>query len=314
MPTAIEGVAVSAKRSARRVMSRLKGAREFWRDMRRYYRYSTPAGTESFGALSGRNLECQVTKDYHRIEKGLALPSPRQPFGGQVRERLTVLMRADKAPGDYSRYAAEAVVALDEWNSSGIIDPVVSPAGETIERATIQRDDLERFFSSRRSVRAFDAAQPVSRETVRNAVALAINTPSVCNRQAWRVHVFYGDEAQSILKHHNGSRAFAADIPAVAIVTSDNRLFSGSGERNQRWIDGGLFAMSLVWALHGLGMATCMLNWSRINSASDSLRRTASLDDAEEIIVLVGLGHPKENYRVARSSRRQTDSVLIEHS
>lgn len=300
-----------ARRAGRRVMSRVKGAREFMRDMRRYYRYSAPAGTESFSKLSGRNLECQVTKDYHRIEKGLSLSSPRQPFGIKVQERLEVLMGTAGAAGNYIQYAGDAITALESWNSDGVIDPLVCPDGSSLMRASIDSAELEKFFASRRSVRSFDPSLPVPEELIRSAVSMALNTPSVCNRQPWRVHVFESGEAQDVLRHHNGSAAFASTIPAVAVVTSDSRLFSGSGERNQRWIDGGLFAMSLVWALHGQGLATCMLNWSRVNSASDALRETAAIGDSEEIIVMIAIGYPTDNFRIARSSRRDVDSVLV---
>lgn len=300
------------RKLARRVLSRAKGAREFWFDMRRYYRFSTPAGAGALSALEGRQLECQVTKDYHRIEKGLSLAEPKWPFGAAVEERLeTTVQRAPASA--YRAHAEDARAALALWNGAHEIDPVVSPSLSDIEPARIAPEELVAFFRSRRSIRAF-GPEPVSDDLVAEAVALAINTPSVCNRQSWRAHYYSGEQAQRVLALQNGSKAFARGIPSVLVVTVDNALFSGSGERNQRWVDGGLFAMSLVWALHGLGLGTCMLNWSRINSASDQLRDVAGIDRSEEVIVMIGVGIPAPGARVARSSRRSLEEVFKNHS
>lgn len=292
-------------------MRQAKGIREFWLDMRRYYRFSTPAGAGALSMLEGRQLECQVTKDYHRIEKGLSLRAPKSPFGAAVDERLNVTVaRAPESP--FRRHAQDARRALALWNESQQIDRQISPSLASVGASQVSPDALESFFRSRRSVRAFSDAE-VPSDLVANAVDLAINTPSVCNRQSWKAHYYVGDLAQKVLALQNGSRSFAHEIPAVLVVTSDNALFSGSGERNQRWVDGGLFAMSLVWALHGLGLATCMLNWSRVNSASDQLRRVAGIDPSEEIIVMIGVGWPAEDARVARSPRRPVEDVLFRH-
>lgn len=300
------------KSVARKIMRQAKGFREFWLDMRRYYRFSTPAGVGALGTLEGRQLECQVTKDYHRIEKGLSLRSPRSPFGAAVDHRLSVTV--DRAPErPFRQHAEDARRALALWNDTQEIDPQISPSLASVGAPRIAVPELESFFRSRRSVRAFSEVE-VPAELVEKAVDLAINTPSVCNRQSWQAHYYVGDAAQRILGLQNGSKSFAHEIPTVIVVTSDNALFSGSGERNQRWIDGGLFAMSLVWSLHGLGVATCMLNWSRVNSASDELRRVARISPSEEIIVMIGVGWPAEEARVARSPRRPVEDVLIRHT
>lgn len=100
------------------------------------------------------------------------------------------------------------------------------------------------------------------------------------------------------------------EVPVVAVVTVDSRLFTGTHERNQRWVDGALFAMSLVWALHGLGLSTCMLNWSMNNAASNRLRAAAGLPEHEDVVVLLALGYAATGCRVARSPRRDLDQVL----
>lgn len=62
--------------------------------------------------------------------------------------------------------------------------------------------------------------------------------------------------------------------------------------------------MSFVWALHALGVQSCMLNWSMPNRATAALRRVAGIDEGEDVIVLVAIGHRAGGSRVARSERR----------
>lgn len=307
-----------ARQSAWRTVSRARLWREFGRDARRYATLSTPTGRQELAKLTGAHLETQVTKDYHRIEKGLAFPEPRRPFGDDARNRLLdelgddPISRAGKRP--YVTYATEAMTALDEWNESGSPSDVVTVPGSSIGAHDLTNSQTDLFFRTRRSVRSFDVDRPVDAALIAHAVELAGNAPSVCNRQAWRAH-FFGDYAdvQAVLSHQSGNRGFGHTIPSILVITADVRMFSGTGERNQRWIDGSLFAMSVVWALHALGVSTCMLNWSKDNASSAQLRTTAGLGSHEDIIAMIAVGYPSPAYRVARSSRRELDDILVVH-
>lgn len=299
--------------------SRAKSLREFLLDARRYWSLSTPSANSALAQLDARHLECQVTKDYHRIEKGLALASPKRPFGADAHARLQTAIPEERAPllkdEAFATHAATAVDALNRWNDCGEIDDLVSPTAATLPTFDIDEENLTAFFESRRSVRAFDPTKFVNPSTVMKAVRLAGNSPSVCNRQAWKAHLFTGKEdVARIMRHQSGNRGFGPDAAGVIIVTANIELFSGSGERNQRWVDGGLFAMSLVYALHGLGVATCMLNWSKGNKPSDALRAEAGLKKSEDIVVLIAVGYPIEDHRVARSPRRSLAETFIHHS
>ncbi|MBS4753334.1 nitroreductase family protein [Nocardioides sp. zg-ZUI104] len=149
-----------------------------------------------------------------------------------------------------------------DWNRGGQVVDEVSPLRTPQERGV---NDPERFFGTRHSVRDYDD-RPVQEDLLMRAVELAINTPSACNRQAWHVRFFRGNDVVRVLRHQNGNSGFAENVPCVAVVTVDARLFAGAGERNQGWIEGGLFSMSLLyWALHSLGADGCMLNMSLTN-------------------------------------------------
>lgn len=300
-------------KAAGHLLAPLEHAIEFTLDAVRYMRHSSPRDGVVGPGDSVNRLEAQITKDYHRVEKGLTLPTPRRPFGVDVHARLSSLVPEAKRrhpDAAYVAYAEDALSALSKWNESGEIDDLVSPS-VTDSAPSLGSEELQRFFSSRRSVRNFDTARPVFREELSRATAWALNTPSVCNRQAGRVHYFTEkSEVESVLRLQNGNAGFRSSVGAVAVVTVDSRLFTGATERNQRWVDGGLFAMTLVWALHGVGLQTCMLNWSATNKSSQRLRQVAGIGSHEDIVVLIAIGHADHGHRVARSERRHLEEVM----
>lgn len=286
-------------------------AREHLIDGVRHARWSAPTEGAFSTRTEGRHLETQLTKDYHRIEKGLALAEPKRPFGAELLVRLNMgIPGAPEVP--FNDYAVTARGALQSWNQDQIIDDAIAEPREAIAWEPSEQLAITRLFESRRSVRQFGPG-PVDVGLLHHAIGLAANTPSVCNRQATRVHhISDPGLARKVLALQNGNRGFG-DVPTVLIVTTDLRLFAGAAERNQRWIDGGLFAMTLVWALHAQGLATCMLNWSMNNASTDRLRSLAGLEPWEDVVTYIAVGNYPDEYRVARSPRRSRDEILIPH-
>ena len=292
--------------------------RESRADIKRHRRYMTPSDEAFTVRMNDRQLETQLTKDYHRIEKGLAMPSPRRPFGAKVRARLVAMLpEAERSTDPLVAVAAErareALAALDAWNEGGDIDPLIAPPVVPLTVPT--PEELDGFFTSRHSLRDFDPERPVGDELLAMAANWAARTPSVCNRQAGRVHVFNDKETIArLLKIQAGNAGFGQTVPTLIAFTVESSLFAGSGERNQRWIDGSLFAMTYTWALHGLGVHSCMLNWAKRNLHSDAARRVGGIPESEDIICLLAIGYPATpEVRVARSPRRGTEEILRLH-
>lgn len=292
--------------------------RENLLDSWRYLRAAASTETLADKYVRATRHEARVTMAYHRVEKGLALPNPRRPFGHTLEPILQELLDYPAAagwdPASYVSLGSDALAALKHWNNSGEIDSRVSPL-LTGESNQVSLRELSAFFSTRHSVRNFDTARVPKPEEILAAVEIARNTPSVCNRQAFRVHVFQDrDTIGDLLEIQNGAAGFAETVPALGVVTVRRALFVGPFERNQRWVDGGLFAMTLVWALHAVGLSTCMLNWSMPISASDRLRKRGGIPAEEDIVVLIAIGHAAPGARVARSEKRTTDDLARFHS
>jgi nitroreductase len=285
---------------------------EFQLDAQRYHRYSIPrGGNERFDSMSGMQLDASATRHSHRVEKGFALPETKRPFGVRATPALTrATANLDAGDALFVTEAKEVLEALQQWNDHGVLDDRIAPRGDALPVNPLDPETLATFLTSRHSVRDFDQ-RPVDRGLLEEAVRLAGYAPSVCNRQGYRAYLF-DDRADiaRILAMHSGSRGFSARVPALFVVTFDIRAFEDTLERNQGWIDGGLFSMMLLLALHGLGLGAVPLNWSRRNGASDRLRAAAALPDHDNVVMLIATGHPAEGYRVARSTRRPLGQIL----
>lgn len=313
-----ERVGRRAPRWLVRAYRRAKTAAEFARD---YRDYAASSAWEGGGSGSSRlrdeaeALSSRLTLAYHGIEKGAAFPSPRRPYGLSRAEdvrRLLDYARASKLELDASQYALTALEALEEFNRVGVISNEVTPVSNWTGRA-LDPQEIEDFISTRHSVRNFTSRKP-SVDIIERIVEGAGSTPSVCNRRSYRAHYFDQDaDVASILALQNGNAGFGHTVPAVFVITERRSAFVGAGERNQRWVDGGLFAMTLVWLAHAYGLGTCLLNWSQPNSQSDRLRAISGIAASEDIVVIVAIGFPAEGHRVARSPRRPIGEILVRH-
>jgi len=279
-------------------------------------------------------LGALITISYHGVEKGLSLSATRPGFGRTLILELLDRMERYEAAFGWDRnlvHSLEAIEEYVEFNKQCHCD--ISPIDEKAERlrssldgqpaqpkATISRTrtefiessklDLSAFFNSRSSFRQF-TDQQVDSADIEAAALIAQRAPCVCNRQSGNVWII--DETEDVadaLRIQGGARGFAGEVPLVLAVTSDLTNFQAAGEYNQCWTDGGLFAMSLMWGLHSRGLGACALNWNQGLQVDKEFRERFKVPDDEVIIMLLAVGHPPEEFQVARSPRRELSEVL----
>jgi len=297
----------------------------FGYDAVRYLRWSPLSGPPR----SLDHLDAYVTMEYHALEKGLALRHPRPGFGRQhVRSLISLIRTSTERHGwrPVTLQALEVLRAYQDAQPEGYGDPEIErllastpTAGEarggtrTVSRDAVLRDarvDLSAFFASRSSVRDF-SDEPVDEGLIEKAVRMARTTPSVSNRQAWRVYLLNDRAAIDVaLRHQNGNRGFRERIDKLLIVTSDLTRFANAGERFQCWIDGGMFSMTLVHALHSLGLGTCCLNMSSTRAQDRGLRRDVAIRPNDTVIMMIAVGSLPERYRVTESPDRPLADLL----
>lgn len=310
------------KKKMRRALEWVKLQKESACDAHRYFRAASWAGPGRKHELA--HLESELIKHYHVLEKGLVMPDFRPRSGKAVLKQLIVLVKtwgraggsenafhflaALEAINSYEKKHQEIGVDVSDLISGGL--PCVglqfeSEAGAKKPRE-ISAESLAHFDEialSRHSVRQFSPDRMPPRELLESAVGVAISAPSVCNRQTWRIHFYSGETAQKILSFQNGNRGFGHLIPIVAVITSDLRLFAGGVERYQGWIEGGLFSMNFLLALHARGISSVPLNWSRTNHDDCRFRKAADIPEYERVIMLIGCGYAAGDQEVTCSPR-----------
>lgn len=272
-----------------------------------------------------------ITKSYHAIEKGLALPEPRPGFGRIANEDLCRKVQAairDGISDPEINHAIDAIIGYRNFNeNAGVHNPAwinetidlaashgivgqVAPIRSPMIYDVAARDASLNFILSRHSVRHFSDAD-VPEEVLRNATRAAQAAPCVCNRQASRIYfVKESSLKQQILACQNGNRGFGDTAPVVALVTVDLRNFLDASERYQGWIDGGLFAMNLLLGIHAQGYGACCLNWSALPAQDKAVRRLGVIPTQESIIMMIAIGGLRDKFKVARSPRRGIETVM----
>jgi len=260
-------------------------------DRARFLRNSPRSRETKAGALAA------IIMTYHVVEKGLTMPEMRLGFGRDVVLSLISALNdfADKYGADEAQFrAAVAVIAeykkvhadvgfsLDDERSRAIDALLKRVPVEPSHQIEMTREKywsaldapFEVFSASRHSVRNF--AGTVSIQQIRDAVELANNAPSACNRQYVRVHCV-SDHAtiQKCLALQNGNRGFGHLADKLLILTADLRAVWGA-ERNDLFTNAGIYLMNLCYALHKNRVAHCMLNFS-----TPPIRQEASRNNSD---------------------------------
>lgn len=273
-------------------------------------------------------MQYTILRENHVIEKGMSMRNPRIGFGQQKVGAL--LERLDKYYGLYGAtdinfllYPMTTIKGYIEYTENrGTQIPEIrdkfetlfrkcklgvlsSRAGvvETTSKAIQEKcnSDFESLLLSRHSIRYF-AEDDVEESVIVKALELAQRTPSACNRQGWKTHVFRDEDSVRLIKWQGGARGFEEEMRHSILVTANLKAFL-SYEVHQAYVDGGLYAMNLINAIHSLGLGCIPLS---CGFYEDKLKGLKDFDIPEyEIpIVIVAFGKLQDSFNVAVSTRK----------
>lgn len=304
---------------------------EYTQDMLQYFRYN---GHSPF-APSNDRLFYHAVIQTHTIEKGLALSKPRPLFGREkIRSVLTMLKRYDASGSNFPVGMAHG--ALRDYQAfnreGGHTDPLLVEIDAALEGAEapvpltggvklvaeqerwLDQAAAEAFLTSRNSCRMF-APATLDVTVVEEIVRLAQSAPSQCNRQATKAHFFQNPgKIAELLKLQGGSAGFSDAVYNLFVVTSDVMAWGGPQQRNQLYVDGGLFSMNLMLAAHGLGLASCPLNLAVTNDVERRIKQAGGIPANERVIMMIAVGVPvTEGRKAAKSPRRALSEILTVH-
>lgn len=306
--------------------------RLFGYDYDRYIAYSC-----AFRKPTRENLLSKVIMAYHVVEKGLTMPNRRFAFGQQAITHLMMLI--DKFVERFSdhdpqvRHAIGVLAAylklhedagfdfgqdIAYWDGIKAflhrfkdVDVAVQPHMTREEFYKDKNKPFPAFAAARHTLRNYsEQLLPISR--IRQAVELAMTTPSACNRQYWKTYCISNrDIGQKILNLQEGNRGFGHLADKVIIVTV-NLEDVGPKERNDLFTNGGMYLMNLCYALFYYEIAHCILNWSKLPEVDVELRSLIGLSDSESVIAILSCGEAPEEFDVAASPRRDLTEIFRE--
>lgn len=275
-----------------------------------------------------KKMQYTLLRENHVIEKGMSMKTPRKGFG---QEKVTALLnrllkysdlylQEDK---DFLLYPIGTIANyIDYTKRNGTEIPQIeilfsklltkSGITEYHKEAGIYKESKTNILAhcdssfkdllySRHSIRYYSEEVP-SKELLDKALTLAQRTPSACNRQGWLTHIFLNKKSHELIKWQGGARGFEDEIHCSILVTANMNAFL-SYEPHQAYVDGGLYAMNLINALHSLGLGTIPLSCGFYCEKLKTLAKF-EIPDNEVPIIIIGVGVMLDEFNVAVSTRK----------
>lgn len=279
------------------------------------------------------DLENRLLVGGHIIEKGITMPNRRYGFGiGVVR---LIQSMCDKYMARYGSDNEQLQFAIDDLreylqihqdNGYELPADMVAKIERTIdmggqnslgevdclelnkEELFKQTSDFKEFAHSRHTCRWY-SGEPVDKELISKAIDLARTSPSACNRQSIKVYAVSGEKKDEVIELQNGNRGFGEDIGQMLVVTS-NQIDWDADFRTSAYLDGGIFTMNLLYALHYYHICACTLNAHLSIKKQKKLREITGMKASEIPVCFIGIGMPSEKMRIAKSRRLSVEQVL----
>lgn len=307
----------------RDIIHRVKLFIGYRRDRIRYFKYGS-----SFTYRKEYDLLGKIITHYHVVEKGLTMRDMRYGFGTEKIKKLIhsidrfvenykmndQVSHAISVLKEYKLKHEEKGIQLDDDVYHGIknLDEQFSTI-EACEQTKISRTDYfdnKDFYTtahSRHSLRNY-SSESISEEYLENALRLAATTPTACNRQPARTRIVSDSKLkEQVLRLQGGTRGFGHLADKIIVITSSLRMYSKARERNAAYVDGGLYAMSLLYALHYYNIGACIMNNSFDIDVDKKIRRLLEIDESEVFVAMISCGLPPEEFEVAISKKNNID-------
>lgn len=281
-------------------------------------------------------LSARIMYNVHAIEKGLSRTHNfRAGFGKAALSTLNDAMNVyiskgygtDKFPYIEGRSIFLKYIQLHEEMGADIsfLQHIVDPSYLIMEEQYTtsgvkkiylkdKKENNEKNFyelsQGRSSVRDF-SGEPVDVEALYRVIKNASKTPSVCNRQGWHVYlVEEQNKIEKLLAFQRGFKGYPRLPEIVLAITVSNNTFLSPVERNEAFVDGGLFSMSVIYGLEYEGLAAVTLNAMMNSRDEENIRNLIHISESEQIILFIAVGSFNEETIVPISNRKPIDEII----
>ena len=167
------------------------------------------------------------------------------------------------------------------------------------------------FSFSRKSIRDF-SEEDISNDLIVKAIEISNNAPSVCNRQSCKNYIVQDKNIiNNILALQGGFSGYEKNVKKIIILVSNKNYFFSIGERNQLYIDGGIYLMNLLYSLHFFNIAACPANWGKCVKDDKALRKFVDIPLNEQVICIIPIGIANNKIIYTHSKRREVKENTV---
>lgn len=300
-------------------------------DKRRFETYSGSITKKS----NYDNVRSEIMYFTHQIEKGLSHEQFRKGFGEVPIKNLVISLKKIRSfpnweQDDFYQNAISALKAYKDKHlefDEGIpnfefipnsikkeIDACNLETSGIIQLSLTDKNknkncDFKSLALNRYSIREFNDDISIDMDDLKEAIEISMKSPSVCNRQPSRVKIIQNKEIMKrVLALQGGFNGYS--LPdKLLLVTSDVSVFLRSQERNQSFVDGGLFSMSLMYALEYNSIGACPLSTNISRKNSEEIREILSIPDKENLIMFIACGMINDSTKCGKSYRIPAENI-----
>lgn len=272
-----------------------------------------------------RKMKTDLQIRVHAIEKGMSMGNIKKGFGNKkacgiiddirkymsvfndkqfVVESCSVLNQYIKYKEEIGQEIADVKANLNELIKELDIQPLEQGGIIRLKYNDIKKraeGSILDVIASRYAVRDF-GNDPIDMSLLREALHVVEKSPSACNRQSWRIHVYTGEKAIKLFTLQGGCNGFITDMQVAILICGDLTSYY-IDELNLPYVDGGLYAMNLMLVLHYYGLASIPLTMGRRVSRLKKIKKGIEIPENEVPILLIGVGSYKDEFKAAVSYR-----------
>ncbi|MDK2779865.1 MAG: hypothetical protein PWP61_162 [Trichococcus sp.] len=280
-------------------------------------------------------LNAKITFRAHQLEKGLSHRKFRAGFGKNPLTELSGFLKEyiDKGYSKENKVYVNALSCLKTYaekheklgkqlpehytNNFEFIKNEIANCTSKIggfEEVNIQQKldnqtkDYKTLFENRFAIREY-SDDPVDINRIKEVIAISMKTPSVCNRQSSRIRVITDEKLiEQALNIQAGFKGYKLP-PCLLLITTDTSAFIETKERNQVYIDGGLFSMSILNGLEYVGLAACPLHTMFNIKDEISTRKVLNVPENENLIMYIAVGNFNQENLYCKSFRNDPESI-----
>ena len=278
---------------------------------------------------NSRKMETDLAIRAHALEKGMSIGCVKVGFGKHKVKALMKDLQHYIDIGGRSEFVADACSIIHQYilfnqqagadmgdmqslydgfcNKNKVEINAKDEAGIYIKHfSEVQKEcksSFEVFSQSRFSVRDFGKTK-IDFDKVLAALKMCERTPSACNRQSYRIYIYKDETLKNMLfELQGGCKGFYEDMQVAILICGDQRGYN-INELHQVYVDGGIYAMNLLYALHYEELAAIPLTMGQKQGKLREIKKLMNIPEYEMPCVLIGVGSYKDLYKVAVSKRK----------